>query len=241
MATSMAPMTSQAATACSDLRSGARTTSILRARGQKVKDFLTLPLRAFTLFEDDRWGLTSLQSERFEYVARRVRGECLDVGCGRHNRFIEEYCHGRGQGIDVYPYAGLTDAHIVDDISQFPFDDASFDTVTFIASINHIPRQMRDVELAEAFRCLRHGGNIIITMGNPLAEVIVHQVIYLHDKLFGTHYDVDSERGMVEGESYYLTKREIRTRLASAGFVDLAYESFGTQWGLNGLHVGWKR
>ncbi len=219
----------------------ARAKYVLRTHEQMIKDFVMFPLRAVTLFEDDRWGLTSLRSERFDYVARQVRGYCLDVGCGRHDLFIAKYCRGYGKGIDVYRYEGLTDAHIVEDITHFPFDDEAFDTVTFIASLNHVPRSKRDIELAEAYRCLRPGGNIVLTMGNPLAELIVHQVIYAHDKLFGTNYDVDTERGMDEGESYYVTEGEIRTRLTGAGFVDLSRESFSTQWWLNRLYVAWKR
>jgi hypothetical protein len=65
--------------------------TMLRTRSQHVKDFLTFPLRAFTLFHDDRWGLSSLASERFDYVAAEVRGRSLDVGCGYGNRFITGY------------------------------------------------------------------------------------------------------------------------------------------------------
>ena len=214
---------------------------VLRTRKQKIKDFLTFPLRAVTLFDNDRLGLTSLRSERFDYVAREVGGYTLDVGCAKDNLFIAKYCRGHGNGIDVYQYEGLTDAHVVEDITHFPFDDMSFDTVTFIASLNHVPRSKRDVELAEAYRCLRPGGNIVVTMGNPLAEVVVHQVIYMHDKLFGTNYDVDTERGMDEEEDYFVTEREIRTRLGTAGFVEISRKSFWTQWALNRLYIGWKR
>ena len=217
------------------------TRQILRTRNQKIKDFLTFPLRALALFEFDRWGLTSLRSERFDYVAPEVRGYCLDVGCGRHDLFIAKYCRRHGKGIDVYPYEGLTEAHLVEDITHFPFEDASFDTVTFIASINHVPRFKRDIELAEAHRCLRDGGNIVLTMGKPVAELAAHLAIYTYDKLFGTNHDVDMERGMAEGETYFVTEREIRRRLTSAGFVGIQRKSFWTQWGLNRLYIGWKR
>ena len=53
---------------------------------RRLADFLTFPLRAMTLFEKDKWGLSSLASDRFRYVAREVRGYCLDVGCGRRVR-----------------------------------------------------------------------------------------------------------------------------------------------------------
>lgn len=152
-----------------------------RSGFQKAKDFFTFPWRAFTLFENDRWGLSSLQSERFDYVAREVQGCCLDVGCGRYNRFICHYLNGDGNGIDVFPYEGLTETNLVKDITHFPFEDASFASVTFIANINHIPSSKRDIELKEAYRCLKPGGNVIVTMGNPIAEILVHKVMHWSD------------------------------------------------------------
>ena len=212
----------------------------MRTYKQKLKDIISFPLRAITLHDCDRWGLTSLASERFDYVAREVAGHCLDVGCGKHNRFIVEYCGGHGRGIDVYPYEGLLDENIVSDMSRFPFRDASFDSVTFIANLNHIPRSLRDVELKEAFRCLRPGGNIIVTMGNPLAEILVHKVVYWHDKFLGTNYDMDTERGVGEEEETYLMNTEIIRRLSLAGFCNITKKYFFTQWCLNHLFVAWK-
>jgi SAM-dependent methyltransferase len=211
-----------------------------RSAAQKFKDFVAFPLRAFWLFEDDKWGLTALAPERFDYVVRQVRGRCLDVGCGRKNRFVREFLGGAGIGIDVFPYEGLSEEHLIKDITNFPFEDSSFDSVTFIANLNHVPKSKRDIELAEAYRCLRPGGNLIVTMGNPIAELMVHKVVYIYDKLLGTNFDMDTERGMEEEEEYYLLDSEIKARLARAGFVKISKRYFGTQWGLNHLLVAWK-
>jgi SAM-dependent methyltransferase len=212
-----------------------------RRRGlQKAIDGLTFPLRAVTLFEEDRWGLASLASERFDYVAREVRGECLDVGCGRGNRFVTEYLGGRGVGVDVFQYPGLTADQVHADLTKFPFEDGRFASVTMIASINHIPRDLRDIELREAWRVLEAGGNIIVTMGNPFAEIVVHRMLPVYDRVFRTRFDMDVERGMAEGEQFYLLDREIRERLVRVGFGRLRKRHFGTQWGLNHLWVGWK-
>lgn len=207
----------------------------------RVLDFLTFPFRAVTMFEEDKGELSSLASERFGYVRREVKGYCLDIGCGRNNRFIMEYLNGNGKGIDVYPYEGLSDENIVKDITHFPFDEDTFDSVTFIASINHVPEPDRNRELAEAYRCLKDGGNIIVTMGNPLAEILAHKAVAVYDKIFGTNYDMDTERGMGEEEAYYLTNSEIIGRLNNAHFSDIEKKYFWTQWGLNHLFVAWKR
>jgi SAM-dependent methyltransferase len=212
----------------------------LRSRRRRLADTVTFPFRAIVLVgHEDRWGLSSLATERFDEVGRLTRGHCLDVGCGRNNTFIREFHRGTGKGIDVFPYAGLGDEHLIADPSHFPFEDATFDDVTFIANLNHVPEHLRDVELAEAFRVLKPGGRIFATMGNPLAEILVHKLVAFYDKRFGTSYDVDTERGMEEDEAYYLLDREIRARFARAGFTDVRKRYFWTQWGLN--HLLWAR
>jgi len=213
----------------------------MRTSFQKTKDLLTFPIRAFSIFHRDRWGLSSLATERFDYVSQAVRGYCLDVGCGRHNRFVKEFLKDNGKGIDLFAYEGLTDENLVTSLEKFPFPDKSFDSVTFIACINHVPEALRLKELKEAFRVLRPHGNVIVTMGNPLAELAVHQVVWFYDKLFGTDYDMDTERGMEEGEEYFLTDVTIRALLEGAGFTKIEKRWFLTQWGLNHLLIGWKK
>lgn len=181
--------------------------------------------------------MSSLATERFDYVAGQVRGYCLDVGCGPYNRFIRDFLNHNGRGIDVYRYEGLTEEHLVEDMTRFPFEDGAYDSVTFIANLNHVPRSMRDAELSEAYRCLRPGGNIVVTMGNPLAEILVHKLVWFYDTLFGTHVDVDTERGMEEEEEYYLLDGEIRRRLQKAGFTNLRKKYFLTQWCFNHMIV----
>ncbi|MEJ5340403.1 MAG: methyltransferase domain-containing protein [Thermogutta sp.] len=211
-----------------------------RRRLQQIIDTVTFPLRAVTLFHKDAIGLSSLATERFDYVSRYVQGFCLDIGCGPGNRFIKEFCQNHGVGVDVYPYEGLEPENIVQDPTHLPFPDETFDTVTFIANLNHVPEPMRLPELAEAFRVLRPKGNIIVTMGSPIAEILVHQLVALYDKVLGTRVDIDSERGMVEGETYYLTPQQICTYLTQAGFVDIQRRRFWTQWGLNSLYTAIK-
>ncbi len=204
-----------------------------RTLAGKVLDFLFFPIRAVLLFENDRWGLSSLRSERFELAARGVRGYTLDVGCGKDNAFVDGYLGGNGKGIDIYPYQGLSESNLVESLASFPAGPGEFATVTFIACLNHCPRAQRDAELAEAFRVLEPGGNVIVTMGQPVAEVLVHKLVEFYDRFLGTHVDVDSERGMESGEAYYLTDKEIRERLERAGFVHVKKDRLWTQWFLN--------
>ena len=211
-----------------------------RTSSQKLLDFLTFPLRALTLFHASALGLSSLADERFDFVASETRGHTLDIGCGRHNRFVVQVLRGRGRGIDLFAYDGLTAENLVPDLTRLPFPDACFDTVTFIANLNHCPEPDRDKELSEAFRVLRPGGRIIITMGHPFAEVAVHKLVWLYDRLLGTSVDLDTERGMAPDEAYYLTDREILSRLDRAGFRSVRKRYFWTQWFLNHMFIALK-
>lgn len=211
-----------------------------RTATQKLLDCFTFPIRAVTLFEYDRFGLSSLATERFDFVGREVRGECLDMGCGRNNRFVREVLSGRGRGIDGYPYEGLGEEELVEDFCSLPFHDEAFDTVTFIASFNHTPEHQRDAELVEAHRLLRPGGRIVISMGAPVAEVLVHKLVALYDRVLGTDVDMDGERGMGEGEDYYVADAEIFGRLGKAGFEGTRKSRFWTQWGFNSLFLAEK-
>lgn len=212
-----------------------------RSTTQKIIDFMTFPCRALVLHDGvDRWGLSSLASERYDYVCRYIVGYCLDVGCGPYNRLVTQFLAGNGKGIDVYPYPGLTEENVVTDIVSFPYDDASFSSVTFVANINHVPKFLRDRELAEGLRVLKPGGNIIVTMGRPWVEILVHKLVAFYDRGLGTKLDIDSQRGMSEDEDYYVTRQEITERLLRVGFRNIEIRLFWTQWGMNQLFVGWK-
>lgn len=225
------------------LENGSINENMRRGPVQRAVDFATFPVRAVMPFragEPGRWGLSSRASERFDYVAREVAGYTLDVGCGPYDRFIKQYLDGDGMGIDVHRYASLSEDQVFTDLTRFPFEDGSFDSVTLIATIHHIPRSKRDAELAEIYRVLRSGGNLIVTQAIPFAEVLVHRVTRLHARLLGDSYDMDLLREMHEEEEYHVKDAELAERMGRAGFRDITKKPFATQWGLNRIFVGWK-
>jgi SAM-dependent methyltransferase len=213
----------------------------MRSWWQVVKDTFSFPVRAVTLFEKDKFGFSSLQTERYDYVSGEVKGKCLDIGCGRNNRFITEFRKNIGVGIDVYKYEGLSKENIVFDMTKLPFDKNVFDTVTLIANINHIPKKIRKKELKEIFRVLNHKGKIIVTMGNPVVEVVVHKLVWFYDKFLKTNFDVDTERGMDVDEEYYLSDEEIKSLLFGSGFVNIKKKYFLSQWFLNHMFIAEKQ
>lgn len=211
---------------------------------KKALDTITFPIRAPIAFgrtEYRLFGLSSFSDERYDYVSKETKGYCLDVGCA-NNRFIREYLNGNGIGIDLYPYEGLDKNYVLKDMSKFPFNNDEFDSVTFIANINHVPRDIRDKELGEAYRCLKTGGNIIITNGNPIAEVMVHKMgFFYYDVVYRLLYNRKASDGYEEkDDELYLTDLEICSRLKNIGFKNIRTKYFYSQWMLNHMIISEK-
>src|SRR5206468_1613795 len=113
-------------------------------------------------------------------------------------------------------------------VRQLPFPDSSFDTVTFVASLNHIPE--RREALAESHRVLRASGRILVTMIDPFVSSIGHRLWW---------YSEDKHRGgMREGEVFGFWPSEMRGLLQEAGFKVATERRF--VYHLNRLYVGRK-
>ncbi|MBN1346277.1 MAG: class I SAM-dependent methyltransferase [Phycisphaerae bacterium] len=182
-------------------------------------------LRFFVSHDQARaMGVKSLKDERMEAVLSHVTGRLLDVGCGEGNELVAAY-GGGGLGVDVYPWE-KTD--VLCDTRNMPLPDASFDTVTMVAVLNHIPQ--REVVLTECARVLRPGGKIVITMLSPLIGTIRHKM---------ARWDRDQhEREMADGEAYGMTRAHVEELLGRTGFARVAHRRF--LLGLNQLFVGTK-
>ena len=66
-----------------------------------------------------------------------IEGYLLDIGCGT-NELVKKY-QGKGIGVDVYQW-GEVDV-VVENTANLSFDEQTFDTVTIIAALNHIPNR----------------------------------------------------------------------------------------------------
>jgi SAM-dependent methyltransferase len=191
---------------------------------QHLWDTIGAPLRCVFLPDDwsARLGLTSLEEERISAVLPYIQGRLLDIGAGR-NTLVKRY--GNGVGIDVYDWGG--GALIVEDSANLPFSDGAFDTVTLVASLNHIPN--RTEVLQEAYRVLSPKGRLIITMINPILGGIGHLIWW---------YSEDKERGMAEGEVGGMWTEETARLCRSVGFEIVEHKRF-LYW-LNNLYLGVK-
>jgi len=165
-----------------------------------------------------------LAGQRRKIVLKHAQGKLLDVGCG-DNRLVREY--GNGVGVDIYDW-GDVDV-LIEDAGKLPFGDNTFDTVAFVASLNHIPN--RQEALREAYRVLRPGGLLLITMIHPFISFVWHKLVQ--------RYDPDqSERGMKAGEVYGLTSRQVRGLIRVCGFEYIARTRF--VFGMNNLYIAKK-
>ena len=177
----------------------------------------------------DRFG-KRLMHWRIAAVLPHLRGRVLDVGCGT-NELLERYraeSHQPGAsasvGVDVYDWPGAD--LLVHDSSDLPYEDSSFDTVCFVASLNHIPNR-REV-LRECRRLIRPGGSVVVTMLPPRLSRVWH--------LVRSRWDADqTERGIQPGELWGMTRREVDGLLDNLGFEPRRHRRF--MLGMNLLTV----
>jgi SAM-dependent methyltransferase len=190
---------------------------------QTVRDFVFAPLR-LTLLSDDqcrRLGLTSINRQRIDFALGFCRGALLDIGAG-DNELVRRY-PGSGVGVDVFDWG--SGAMVLEDTSKLPFPGKSFDTVTFLACLNHIPN--REEVIADARRVLKDDGQIVATMINPVISLVGHKYLWW----YAEHH----ERGMAPGEVYGFWTSETVALMAKAEMKLVAHRRF--VYGLNNLYV----
>ncbi len=163
----------------------------------------------------------ALADRRVRAVLPHIRGRLLDLGCGS-NKLVRRYTNG--VGIDVYPWPGAD--FIVRNTASLDYEAHSFDTVTIIAALNHIPD--REAVLRECRRVLRPDGRLVITMLTPITSRLWHWL--------RKPWDADQrERGMRPGEVYGFSPADIIEMFDRCGFVLSSQERF--MLGLNRVYV----
>jgi len=164
---------------------------------------------------------SKLATIRIQAVLPFVRGRLLDIGCGM-NKLTKAY--GNGVGVDVHDWGSVD--YVVESSAEIPFDDASFDTVTIIAALNHIPN--REDVLTECGRLLKADGRMIVTMITPRISAVWH--------LLRRPWDADQrERGMARGEIFGFTSQQMVELARSHGFTLLERKRF-MLW-MNSIYV----
>ena len=168
-----------------------------------------------------------LKAARLSVVNNYIEGRLLDIGCG-DNTLVKKY-HPDGIGVDVFNYYGKVDL-VVKSSAELPLQSESFDTITIVAALNHIPNYK--ATLAEALRLLKPGGKIIITMPIGFAQKLWHRITHNYD-------DDQLFRGINEAEErYYIPITEIIAALQEIGYKLEKRERF--VFGLNNLIIAMK-
>lgn len=200
---------------------------------QQIYDLVGAPLRMLALPDQacERLHLTSLRAERLARVLPELRGRVLDIGAGDNTlvRLYRRTASGAATadaldsvGVDVVDWGG--GCTLIERSDRLPFPEASFDTICYVACLNHIPERAN--ALIEARRLLRPGGRVIITMIGRLIGRVGHALWwYSEDK----HRDVHAE------EEMGLDEAEVRTLFERAGYRPSKVERF--VYGLNRLYV----
>lgn len=164
-----------------------------------ILDRLCFPILVFLDYDTSKKiGLTPIDDERSYACLKHSRGKALDIGCG-DSRFMNTY--GNGYCLDkVFIH---NSRFVLGNAEKIPFKDKTFDTITFIASLNHIID--RELALKEAVRVLKDDGRLLITMIDPLIGFLAHKIIR-------KRCDPDQiRRHMKKGELLGLTESQIKT------------------------------
>lgn len=184
---------------------------------------LAFPLLSLLSREQSlRLGLTPIDDERVIMALKNTKGRLLDIGCGANN-FVRSY--GNGVGADVAAWKGCD--VVLKDAAKLPFKKGDFDTVSYLACLNHIPN--RDDAVKEAARVLGKDGRIIVTMITPRMGKFIHWWRFRNDPDHQErHIDHDHELlGMSHGQT--------KSILRNAGFTKIKHKRFA--FGMNNIYI----
>ncbi|HMI09801.1 MAG TPA: methyltransferase domain-containing protein [Candidatus Saccharimonadales bacterium] len=167
-------------------------------------------------------GLTPIDDERVIMGLKHTKGRLLDIGCGANN-FVHSY--GNGVGVDVADWKGCD--VVIDDAAKTPFKKGEFDTVSYLACLNHIPN--RNDSVKEAARILKKDGRIVITMITPKMGAFIHWWRFRNDP---DHQERHIDHAH---ELMGMSPQHIKDILAEAGFTKVRRKRF--VYGMNNIYI----
>jgi len=166
--------------------------------------------------EDDHWWFASrtlvINTLMHQILPRISNLKLLDIGCGAGNmiNYLSRYGHVKGLEVDARPVREARlrgyDVDLFDAQDPFPFEDGSFEVASALDVIEHVDDDM--AVLNEAFRVLKPGGHIVVT-------VPAFMFLWSHNDDINAH-----KRRYTAGE--------LETKMKKAGFSvkRLSYNNF---------------
>ena len=149
----------------------------------------------------------------------------LDIGCGEDFWFLKRISWQirQGFGIDVkIKKANWRNLKIIRhdlNASDLPFDDNYFDCVTALAVLEHVASAKKS--LAQIYRVLKPGGNLIMTVPATKAKPILRILAGLNLL----------DRKNINQHKRYFEKKDLQQILTGAGFKNTKHSYF--QLGFN--------
>ena len=156
----------------------------------------------------------------------------LDFGCGHQALFLRsvQKLIGHGIGVDYdatpsRPAANLEiqNFHFKD---RFEFADQTFDRVTILAVLEHIPLDQVDTLFREFRRILKDGGSVVLTTPTPASKPLLEFLAFKLKIISGPE---------IADHKHYWSRGDIERLAATQGLECRTYHTF--QFGLNSLAV----
>lgn len=196
------------------------------SRLQTFASRLAFPLLSLLSREESlKLHLTPIDDERVIMALKNAEGRVLDIGCGANN-FVRSY--GNGVGVDVADWDGCD--VVVKDTAKLPFKNGEFDTVSFLACLNHIPN--REDAVKEAYRVTSKNGRVLVTMITPRWGAFIHWLRFRNDPDHKERH-IDHSHELMG-----MSPKHVKRILAAAGYKDIKRKRF--VYGLNSLYIAQK-
>ena len=152
----------------------------------------------------------------------------LDFGCGHQALFLQSVQKDIKQGIGMdydaapsRPAANLEiqNFHFKD---RFAFPDRTFDHVTILAVLEHIPLDQVSVLFREFHRILKDGGSVLLTTPTPASKPLLEFLAFKLKIISGPE---------IADHKHYWSQADIMALAARDGFAGETYRTF--QFGMN--------